>query len=159
MGGHVLGIGTYRDVATHNYKSCLYTKKDAPAFALLKTCSQINAEAATLAYSLNTFSFLGDDSVVAFTAFASTRGIQAIRVIRISYDHVFFRRPTDLLSQLIHFRSLEEIKINFAGEKLDSAEYNHACLRKFCKLLRNYKPGVRVMMWDPFVGLSSVKYH
>jgi len=161
LGGHVLGIGTYRDAAAHDHKSCLYMKKDAPAFALLKACSQINAEAANLAYSLNTFCFIGDNSVVAFTAVASTRGIQAIRVIRVLCDVELYSVPTGIWSQVSYFRGLEEIKIDYSGKKLDldSTEDNQAWFRTLTRFLRSYKPGVRVMTWDSSVGLSSVEYH
>jgi len=154
-------MGTYTEPVTRNRKSRLYKKKDAPAFALLKTCSQVNAEAAALAYSLNTFSFPRFDSVVAFTEIAGKRGIRVIRVIRISYDVVFQSDPTRMWSQLSFFRGLEEIKIDYVGTKLDldSTEDNQAWLRTLLRLLRSYKPGVRVMTWDSSVGLSSVEYH
>jgi len=159
MGSQVLEMGSHRDAATLIGKSYLRMKKCAAAFALLKTCSQINAEAGILAYSLNTFSFPRYNNIVTFMALASEQEIRAIRVIRISYDVVLFISPTGLWSQLSCFHGLEEIRISFGGKKHNSTESNQAWLRTLLRLLRNHKPSVRVMTSNFIVGLSSVEYH
>jgi len=153
-------MGKHGDMATHIDESYHHMQKYAAVFALLKACSQINAEAATLAYGLNTFSFPGYMDITSFTALlAGKREIRAIRKIRITYDVVRLRDPTGLWSQLTCFRGLEEIKINFDGEDLDSLTYNRAWLQTLLNMQRKYKPGVRIIIWQSIIGLSSVKYH
>jgi len=147
-------------MATHIDESYHHMKKYAAVFAFLKACSQINAEAATLAYSLNTFSFPEYRDITSFTALlAGKREIRAIREISITHNVVRLSDPTGLWSQLTCFRGLEEIKINFGGKDLDSIKYNNAWFQTLLELRRDYKPGVRIIALNSIYGLSSVNYH
>ncbi|CAN9337104.1 unnamed protein product [Alternaria alternata] len=83
-----------------------------PAFTLLKVCSQINAEAALLPYSLNTFCFDHPLRTYLLKDFSMST-TQATRRLEFSWrvmDHCFFE---EISSFLLPFEGLQELGLGY----------------------------------------------
>lgn len=131
------------------------------ALTLLKVCSQINAEAALLPYSLNTFFFCGILSLDLFVQDVPMSAVQAIR-------RLMFTRAMDEKGSfrafawyILPFEGLQEVALR-RSEILELPGYypegTEAKLSKKLTELKTEMPNFKVFLLDEFRTECGIEY-
>jgi len=125
----------------------LYRDKTAPAFELLKVCTQIIAEARMLLYSLNVFDLVATTMINDLANGMTTSSIEAIKTLEFPLCFIDTHYPR-VASSLAKFKGLEQIRLKH------SCRDNHSRLPRYrdglrvlADGLRNDVPGVKILTY------------
>jgi hypothetical protein len=120
-----------------------------PAFALLKVCSQINAEAALLPYSLDAFCFESAYVLELFPRDFPISATQAIRRLEFSWlvtDHYMLEQ---ISSFLLRFEGLQELGLGYEYDTRPScSSRTKARLWYYSLELKAGMPNLKIFTWD-----------
>lgn len=144
---HALGNHTLI-LATFDHKLHLY-QRDIPAFPLLAVCTQINAEAALLPCSLNTFDIAIYYTLDTFLATIPLAYVQAIKKLDIGTWTVVDAATETIFACLQRLTGLEEVVFSYHGGK--DIQWKCECeeaWEKVVRLLQERRPEVRTSMRD-----------